>query len=128
MKATEWTVGDVLLDLYEIREVYKSGGMGVVYRTFHRGWNVELAMKSPRPEYFQKEEDKRNFEREAETWMDLGLHPNIVSCYYIRRIDDVPRVFAEYLGGGSLRDCIRKRKLTTLESILDMAIQFAIGL
>ncbi|MBF0607928.1 MAG: serine/threonine protein kinase [Magnetococcales bacterium] len=128
MKATEWTVGDVLLDLYEVREVYKSGGMGVVYRIFHRGWNVELAMKSPRPEYFQKEEDKRNFEREAETWMDLGLHPNIVSCYYIRRIDDVPRVFAEYLGGGNLRDRIRKRKLTTLEDILDIAIQFATGL
>ncbi|MBF0590535.1 MAG: serine/threonine protein kinase [Nitrospirae bacterium] len=128
MKAIEWAVGDVLLDLYEIREVYKSGGMGVVYRIYHRGWNVELAMKSPRPEYFQKEEDKRNFEREAETWMDLGLHPNIVSCYYIRRMDDIPRVFAEYLGGGSLRDCVRNHKLTTLETILDIAIQFATGL
>ncbi len=31
------------------------------------------------------------FEREAETWVGLGLHPHVVSCYYVRRVDGVPR-------------------------------------
>lgn len=46
----EWQLGDVILDLYEVREVVRSGGMGLVYRVLHRGWNVELAVKVPRRE------------------------------------------------------------------------------
>lgn len=42
-----WRVGEVIADLYEVREVITSGGMGVVYRVHHRGWNVDLAVKSP---------------------------------------------------------------------------------
>src|SRR5262249_54131232 len=75
-----------------------------------------------------------NFEREAETWVNLGLHPHAVSCYYVRRLGGIPRVFAEYAEGGSLADWIRSGKLyeggleRALERILDVAIQFAWGL
>ncbi|MBF0456550.1 MAG: protein kinase [Nitrospirae bacterium] len=128
MTSTGWSVGDVILDLYEVREVFTSGGMGLVYRVYHRGWNSDMAMKCPRPEYFRTETQKSSFEREAGTWMNLGLHPNIVSCYYVRRIGGVPCVFAEYLEGGSLRDCIKQGKLKSMDVILDTAIQFATGL
>src|SRR5262249_38298102 len=57
-----WSRGDVILDLYEVREVFTSGGMGLVYRVRHRGWNVDLAVKCPRPEYFRNDQDKQNFE------------------------------------------------------------------
>ncbi|WP_420266247.1 protein kinase domain-containing protein [Candidatus Magnetominusculus dajiuhuensis] len=123
-----WAVGDVILDLYEVREVFTSGGMGLVYRIYHKGWNSDMAVKSPRAEYFRTETQKSGFEREAQTWMDLGLHPNIVSCYYVRRISGVPCVFAEYLEGGSLRDWIKQGKLKSVEVIIDTAIQFATGL
>mgnify|MGYP002063381537 CR=1 FL=1 len=43
---------------------------------------------------------RQRFQREVETWIGLGLHPNIVSCYYVRTIDEVPRVFAELVEGG----------------------------
>jgi hypothetical protein len=45
-----WQVGDVILDLYEVEDVVTSGGLGPVYRVYHRGWNVDLAVKSPRAE------------------------------------------------------------------------------
>ncbi len=32
-----WKPGDVILDLYEVREVFTSGGRGLVYRVRHRG-------------------------------------------------------------------------------------------
>jgi WD40 repeat protein/serine/threonine protein kinase len=129
-----WKPGDVILDLYEVREVFTSGGMGLVYRVRHRGWNLDLAVKCPRPEYFRHEQDKENFEREAETWVKLGLHPHTVACYYVRRVGGIPHVFAEYVGGGSLTEWIRSRRLyaggpkKALERILDIAIQFAWGL
>lgn len=131
---SEWQPGDVILDLYEVQQVFESGGMGLVYKVHHKGWNLPLAVKSPREEWFQTEEDKQNFEREAETWVNLGLHPHIVSCYYVRRLGGIPRVFAEYMEGGSLKDWIESGKLYAggpefaLERMLDIAIQFAWGL
>ena len=132
--AKTWKPGDVILDLYEVREVFTSGGRGLVYRVRHRGWNMDLAVKCPRPECFQSEQDKADFEREAETWVKLGLHPHLVVCHYIRRLNGIPRVFAEYVAGGSLAEWIRSRQLyaggptRALERILDIAIQFAWGL
>src|SRR5438552_15398446 len=59
-KMCAWQPGDVIEDLYEIRQVHE-GGMGRVYRAWHRGWNVDLALKCPRPEYFRTERDRDNF-------------------------------------------------------------------
>jgi WD40 repeat protein/serine/threonine protein kinase len=129
-----WKVADIILDRYEVKQVFTGGGMGLVYRVHHRDWNIELAVKSPRPEFFQSQHQIENFEREADTWVNLGLHPHIVSCYYVRRLGGIPRLFAEFLDGGSLADWIRTRKLyeggpdKTLERILDIALQFALGL
>ena len=126
-----WRIGDVILDRYEVKQVFTGGGMGLVYRVHHGDWNVELAVKSPRPEFFQSPQQIENFEREAETWVNLRLHPHIVSCYYVRRLGGIPRIFAEFVDGGSLADWIRSRRLyeggseKSLERILDIAIQFA---
>jgi WD40 repeat protein/serine/threonine protein kinase len=132
-QASSRRIGQVVADLYEIRHVHKNGGMGLVYRVHHRGWGVDLAMKCPRPRLFRSEKLKVLFEREAETWVRLGLHPNIVSCYYVRRLEGIPRIFAEYVEGGTLEDWIRQGRLYTgeppevLARLLDVAIQFAWG-
>jgi len=129
-----WKVGDVILDRYEVKQVFTGGGMGLVYRVHHGDWDMDLAAKAPRPEFFQSQQQIENFEREAETWVTLGLHPHIVSCYYVRRLGGVPRIFAEYVEGGTLADWIRTKKLyeggkeKALERIIDIAIQFAWGL
>jgi len=129
-----WQIGDVILDQYEVMSKLGEGGMGTVYKVHHRGWSIDMAVKSPRPTIFAKEGGKENFTREAETWVNLGLHPHIVECYYVRTLGGIPRIFAEYLPGGSLADWIRSRRLyqgghqQALERILDIAIQFAWGL
>jgi len=108
--------------------------MGLVYRVYHRGWNTHLAVKSPRQEHFQTEPQKENFIRECETWINLGLHPHIVSCYYVRKLGGIPRVFAEYVQGGSLKEWIDSRRLYeggpygAPKRVLDIAIQMAWGL
>ncbi|MBF0466503.1 MAG: protein kinase [Nitrospirae bacterium] len=123
-----WNVGDVILDLYEVSGLLGEGGMGKVYKVKHKGWNVDLAVKCPKSAELARAGGSENFEREAETWVNLGLHPHIVSCYYVREVDEVPMVFAEYVDGGSLNDWIHDGKLNTLDAILDASIQFAWGL
>ena len=70
-----WQIGYVILDRYEVQQIFTNGGMGLVYRADHRGWGMALAVKSPRPEFLQTAEQIESFEREAETWVNLGLHP-----------------------------------------------------
>jgi WD40 repeat protein/serine/threonine protein kinase len=134
-----WKPGDVLLDLYEVLQVLGEGGMGTVWKVRHRGWDLELAVKTPQPDVLAWAGGAESFEREAETWVNLGLNPHVVSCYYVRRISGIPRVFAEYVAGGSLEEWIHPPdgsapKLyaggpeQALERILDVAIQFAWGL
>ena len=69
------------------------------------------AVKSGVLEFFQAQQHTENFEREAETWVNLGLHPHTVSCYYVRRLGGIPRIFTEFVEGGSLADWIRSRRL-----------------
>jgi serine/threonine protein kinase len=130
----EWKVGDIILGRYAVLGQVGEGGMGYVYHVRHLGWNMELAVKSPKPKILRRRRGVENFERECETWVNLGLHPHIVTCYYVRRVGNVPRVFAEYVGGGSLWEWIKTKRLYDGTSdevqrrIMDAAIQFAWGL
>jgi len=114
----EWNVGDVILDLYKVKMLneelgipYAQGGFGRVYRVHHTGWNIDIAVKTPLQGKFETDDDKNTFTHECETWITLGLHPNIVSCHYVRDLGGIPRIFAEYVEGGSLEDWIENRTL-----------------
>lgn len=122
-----WHVGDTVDDRYHVREVV-TGGMGVVCRVHHRAWHVDLAVKTP---LGFDERALRSFEAEARTWVDLGLHPHVAACVYVRRIDGLPRVFAEWVDGGDLHDAVTSGRLhqgDALPQILDIVIQFAWGI
>ena len=134
-----WNIGDVVLGVYEVKTLgpdmpFAEGGVGVVHRVYHREWNIDLAVKSPKPQVFRTESGKLSYEKEAQTWIEIGLHPNIVTCYLVRRIGDIPRLFAEFVPDGSLRDWIRDGRLyeggaeASLLRILNIATQFAWGL
>ncbi|TDC77992.1 serine/threonine-protein kinase, partial [Actinomadura sp. 7K507] len=129
-----WRAGDLIDGRYEVLEMLGQGGMGVVHRVRHLGWDAELAVKSPRPELFRGGAGHERFVAEAETWVSLGLHPHVCTCHYVRTLGSVPRVFAEYVEGGSLRDRIDDGRLhggdpdEVMPRILDVAIQVAWGL
>jgi WD40 repeat protein len=135
-----WEPGDIILDLYEVRPLtdetpYAEGGMGRVNRAWHRGWQIDLAVKSVSPQYLQHPRAVEHFLREAEVWVSrLDLHPNLVFCYYVRVLGGLPRVFVEYVEGGDLAGWVESGRLfeggpgPALGRILDVAIQFAWGL
>ena len=126
--------GDLLLGTYRVESDAIEGGMGAVWRVHHTDWGVDLAMKRPRPEVFRTETQKKNFTDECSCWINLGLHPNIVSCYYVREIGGIPSIFSEWMENGSLESHIKDRTLydgtkeEVQERLLDIAIQFARGL
>ena len=127
---------DVLLETYTVVSDAIRGGMGSVWKVHHGSWDADLAMKRPQPRFFAEgsAQRKETFVRECENWINLGLHPNIVSCYYVREIGGVPSIFSEWMDGGSLKDRIQDGSLyegtekEILGRILDIAIQSARGL
>jgi WD40 repeat protein len=130
----EWNIGDVILDTYKVTGILGEGGMGKVYKVRHLHWNADLAVKCALPEIAATKKGHEDFVREAETWTNLSLHPNIVYCYYVRTLGGIPRVFAEYVDGGSLKDAIADGSLyeggkdKAFKRIMDLAIQSAWGL
>ena len=128
--------GDDIIQTYRVEDDAIHGGMGSVWRVHHQSWNTDLAMKRPQPRFFAEGSDQRKaeFVAECEHWINLGLHPNIVSCYYVRDISGVPTIFSEWMDGGSLKDAIQSGRLyegaedEVQARILDIAIQTARGL
>lgn len=127
---------DLIMQTYRVEEDAVHGGMGSVWKVLHQGWNVSLAMKRPQPRFFAEGSDQRkwDFIMECEHWIGLGLHPNIVSCYYVRDIGGVPTIFSEWMDGGSLKDAIRTGRLyegagpEVQARIPDIAVQAVRGL
>lgn len=134
IEADDWRVGAVVDGRYRVVGELGRGGMGVVHRVRHLAWDIDMAVKSTLEEVFRSPVGQGLFVREAEAWVSLGLHPHVCACYYVRVMDGGPRVFAEYVSGGSLRDWIRDGRLyagggeESLARILDVAAQVARGL
>ena len=126
--SVEWQVGDTILDLYKVTEILGMGAFGKVYKVLHKGWNIPLAVKTLRAELAENKGHKEAFIKECQGWVNLGLHPNIVPCYYVRELGGLPRIFLEYAEGGSLRGRLKKNQDPEWKEILDFAIQCLDGL
>lgn len=121
----EWAVGQTLLGEYTIEKELGRGGMGRVWLVKSNSTGRQFAIKQT---ILKDESHRRAFLAELQTWIDLPEHPNIVPCRFFRTVGDEIVIFTDYVAGGSLADWIAQGKLTTLEQILDVAIQFAWGL
>ncbi len=102
--------------------------MGKVYFVHHRLWKMMLAIKTPLRTAVKSEARLLRFLREAELWVDLGLHPNIATCYYARIISGLPRLFIEYVDGGPLDLWQDRGLLKDLRVVADLMLQFTHGM
>ncbi|HAH05897.1 MAG TPA: hypothetical protein DCM05_05095 [Elusimicrobia bacterium] len=118
-----WHPGDTVEGLYEIQSVLGEGGFGSVYKVRHLGWGIDLAVKCPREDKVSSRRALERFVQEANTWVGLGLHPQIVTCCFVRILGGLPRIFIEYMEGGSLADWLKEGKVGG--HALGIAIQIA---
>jgi serine/threonine protein kinase len=130
----KWEQGDLLMELYEVKDELGKGGMGVVYLVHHRGWGRDLAVKCPSEKLVKDETWLHQFEHECETWINMSPHPNVVECFYMRRLGGLPRLFVEYVKGRDLGYMIEHKLIyaggqeQAIQHMLDVAIQFCWGL
>ena len=126
-QVADWKIGDNILDTFTVLDI-KTGGMGRVYIAKHQHRKQKVAIKSPNENMLSEKTLFARVVREAQQWIDLGLHPHIAYCYYVRQINDIPHIFIEYVDGGNLRDWIRAERFKELKVGMDVAIQFCHGM
>ncbi|HWQ13680.1 MAG TPA: serine/threonine-protein kinase [Roseiflexaceae bacterium] len=120
----EFSVGDVLEQRFDIESV-RRGYMGVVYIAYDRQRRQRVVLKTFQNKFLWDEEAIARFNAEAELWMRLGSHPNIVRALDLRTFLGKPHVVAEYVHGGPLRALVGHLKL---QETLEYAIQVCWGM
>ena len=153
--AAAFSVGELIDAVFRVKEV-RGGGMGYVYivdvddgslrtaspqhrllgkiaghpagdragRLLDRRWFAIKTLQSSRLTMGIATE---RFERECLIWATLLPHPNVTRAFAAGRLADVtPYVLLEYVGGGSLRDWIRKG--VTVSEALAVALHVCRGM
>src|SRR5262245_18366825 len=88
---------------YETLEEVGRGGMGVVYKAWHRGLHRLAALKMVLAGEFASPAQERRFRLEAELAARVQ-HPNIVHVYEVGSYQGRPFLAMEWVEGGSLAD------------------------
>lgn len=114
---------------YTVLDV-RSGGMGVVYVVQPRLSRQVRVLKTYRQ--LSDPQVSAAFRREAETWVRIPPHPNIVAAESVEWLDSILFVDAEYvpsdsMGRASLRDYIRLGPLS-LQTVARFSVHFCYGL
>lgn len=120
-----WRCGDGIDNRYEVFQVF-AGGFGVVYICYDHGRNAPVAIKGLREDYVLDEALVRLFIREAEEWIRLGSHQNIVEALRVERIEARPYIMLEHVSSSHFNKLIWENPflLESLEEgLLDMYLR-----
>ncbi len=115
------------LGKYDLLDLLGRGGMGIVFKGFDEALCRTVAVKVLNRQFAYSSTARRRFLREARAAAGIS-HPNVVTIYAVDDHKDFPFLVMEYVGGGSLRDYIRRHSgLDPLEA-LRLAREIAAGL
>jgi serine/threonine-protein kinase len=114
---------------YEVQALLGRGGMGVVYKAWHRRLNRPVALKMLLAGAYAQPQELERFLREAEAIAGLR-HPNIVQVHDVGDVAGRPYFTMEYVEGGSLAEKIAgtpqpAREAAALVAAVAEAIQAA---
>jgi len=118
-----WEIGQIIDEKYEILSVLAKDHKKIIHKVQHCQWNIPLAVRSQ-----IEKETQVQFFHQAQRWVELGKHPNVVSAYYVQNIGNIPRLFVEYVTDAKTLEEFMEQETYDIEIILDIAIQIAWGM
>ena len=129
-------VGDKIGGVYEVKEILGGPGtcgMGEVYLCFYRWHQKFYVLKTYQEHLAASERFTKAFHHEANLWMMLGSHPNVVRALWVHRLDGriyvvMERVLRDQFGRLTLSDHLKNGSGLPLLRCLIWAIQFCRGM
>lgn len=111
---------EIIAGKYEVLELIGRGGMGTVFKAYHRNLDRTVAIKMLAEELASDPEFRARFQQEALLIAKLN-HPNIVGIYDVESHEDTFCIIMEYLDGESLQTRVDR------EHHVDQALAVAVG-
>ncbi|MCR4718519.1 MAG: Stk1 family PASTA domain-containing Ser/Thr kinase [Firmicutes bacterium] len=119
---SDYLVGTVLENRYEILEMIGSGGMATVYKAKCRVLNRYVAIKVLKDSLKYDSDVVKRFNAESRAAAGLS-HPNIVQVYDVSEMGGLDYIVMEYVDGITLKDYIAKRGALPWEEACNFAVQ-----
>ena len=119
---SDYLVGTVLENRYEIVEMIGSGGMATVYKAKCRVLNRFVAIKVLKDSLKYDSDVVKRFNAESRAAACLS-HPNIVQVYDVSEQGGLDYIVMEYVDGITLKDYIAKKGALGWEEACNFAIQ-----
>ncbi len=118
---------------YEVMKPLGVGGFGVVTMVFSHEVEEFFAMKTIRPDLLSDSESVARFVQEANLWVDLGNHENIVRAEFIDTVDNEITVMMELIdpdlnGCVSMQDHISIQPKRSVNQIVKWSIDICRGM
>jgi serine/threonine protein kinase len=106
--ALDWKVGDRFGEEMQIKAILQ-GGFSVVFLLGPAGLpQVMWAAKTFKDEFAYVESAVESFWHEAQRWIELGKHKNIVYAHRVFEIRGKPYIYLEFIDGGTLRPLLSR--------------------
>ena len=114
---------------YIVLDKVGGGGMGMVFKAFHRDHRVVVALKILPPSFSRRSRAiVERFRREAVALARIQ-HPNIVCSFEgVKEVDGVHFLVMEYVEGRDLKFLVEKVGVLPVSQAIDCLIQTASGL
>jgi serine/threonine-protein kinase len=112
---------------YVILDFLGKGGMGKVYKAWHRMMGRVVALKILDPRYVANTQSLARFKREMQLVGRLD-HPNVVRAFDADRIGEYHFIAMEYAAGQTLEELLRERGALPPADVVFFASQAADGL
>lgn len=117
-----FSIGDVVNNRYQIKELIGRGGMGVVYKVYDTLLNEDIALKVLLPSLMRSKDALDRFQNEAKISLKLS-HANIVRVRDLGATTDVKFITMELLDGINLREWMIMKKNRNEEIEIGEAIK-----
>ncbi|MFO0941190.1 MAG: serine/threonine-protein kinase [Pirellulales bacterium] len=112
---------------YEIERCIGSGGMGVVFKAIDTELNRPVAVKVLAPHLARNGAARQRFSRESRAAAAV-VHEHVVAIHNVDSSVEYPYLVMQYVSGESLQSRVDREGPLSVEQILRIGIQAALGL
>ena len=120
--------GSTIGGRFEVREKIGQGGMGSVYKVYHKQLKKDFACKVLQSQDGLSKHSLARFDQEAKAASELH-HPNLVGLHDYGTTDDgIPYMVMDYVAGKSLSDMIKEKGPLPETTALQLFTQICDGL
>ncbi len=124
---SNFDIGEVIDNRYEVLAILGEGGMGVVYKANDNLLSQVVALKTLLPAFAQHEEALTRFINEVKVSLKLN-HQNIIRVYDIGRIGELYYMTMQFIEGFSLFDWLQDNEKRDVGQVLEILKKICAGL